>query len=249
MSSEHYQPTQDAKRVTYLNNFASKMPGYATLLGFSTTDITQIENDATDFAAIISYTKADETHHHSVVTFKDLLTKGDKAHDAIGTLAVAPAAPVFSATLKADVMGRNAKYADVIKAHTSYTPAIGKDLEIIAAGTNTGTGTGTHTTSTTGSSAKLAVLKPVLIIKLHSAMPYIRWHKGTTHLLRLMVNRNDGKGFVLLVIASHFSYTDKFALPAIATSAIWQYKAIYLDTKEDEIGEWSEVAQITVTGV
>jgi len=242
--SKSYQPDQDALRVTFLNNFASKIPGYAVTLNIASGDVTQIKNDALDWAAVVSYTAADKTHHHSVVTFKDHLAKGDKAHDAIGTIAVAPAAPIFSSTLEADIFGRNAKYVDAIKANKNYTPAIGKDLEIIAAGT----GTGAHTT-TTGTTAKVAVLKPVLIIKLHSAMPYIRWHKGTTHLLRLMVNRNDGKGFVLLVIASHFSYTDKFALPAIATSAIWQYKAIYLDTKEDEIGEWSEVAQITVTGV
>jgi hypothetical protein len=172
------------------------------------------------------------------------MAKGDKAHDAIGILAVAPVAPVFSSTIEADIFGRNAKYAAAIKTEKNYTPAIGKDLEIIAAGT----GTGTHTT-TTGTTAKAAVLKPLLKIKLHSGMPYIRWHKGKTHLLRLLVDRGDGKGFVLITIASHFSYTDKFALPAAGSTAIWKYKAVYLDTKEAEIGEWSEIAQITVTGV
>ncbi len=97
--------------------------------------------------------------------------------------------------------------------------------------------------------AKVAVLKPVLKIELHSSHPYIRWHKGKTHMLQLMINRNDGKGFVLLAMTTHFSYLDGFPLPAINTSVIWLYKGVYLDTKENEIGEWSEVAQITVTGV
>ncbi|HEX7413721.1 MAG TPA: hypothetical protein VF411_06700, partial [Bacteroidia bacterium] len=208
-------------------------------------DVTQIKNDALDWAAIVSYTAADKTHHHSVVTFKDHLAKGDKKVPLLGTLAVAPVAPVFTATIAEDIFGRNAKYVDAIKAHKNYTSAIGKDLEIIAAGT----GTGTHTTITTGASAKVAVLKPILKIVLHSGNPYIRWHKGKTHLLRMLVDRGDGKGFVLLVIASHSSYTDKFALPTIGSSTIWKYKAVYLDTKEDPIGEWSEVAEATVKGV
>jgi hypothetical protein len=63
-----------------------------------------------------------------------------------------------------------------------------------------------------------------------------------------MVDSGTGV-FTLLTIASHISYTDKFALPATGTTAVWKYKAVYLDTHENEIGEWSEVAQITVTGV
>jgi hypothetical protein len=244
MATNHYQPDTDALKVIYLNNFAAKIPGYAALLNFVAADVLQIQNDATDWAAVVSYTAADKTHHHSVVTFKDHLAKGDKKVPLLGTLAVAPVAPVFSSTIAEDIFGRNAKYVDAIKANKNYTTAIGKDLEIIAAGT----GTGTHTT-TTGTTAKLAVLKPVLKIVLHSGMPYIRWHKGKTHLLRVLVDRGDGKGFVLLTVASHFSYTDKFALPTTGTPIVWKYKAVYLDTHENEIGEWSEFAQITVTGI
>jgi hypothetical protein len=164
--SKSYQPDQDALKVTYLNNFASKIPGYATLLNIAAADVTQIENDATDWAAIVSYTAADKTHHHSVVTFKDHMAKGDKKVPLLGTLAVAPVAPVFSSTIAEDIFGRNAKYADAIKANKNYTTAIGKDLEIIAAGASTDT-----STLTTGTSAKLAVLKPALKIVLHSGMP------------------------------------------------------------------------------
>ncbi|MHB8259589.1 MAG: hypothetical protein ACYDCN_05455 [Bacteroidia bacterium] len=240
-----YHGETDAEKVIYLNNFAAKIGGYASLLDIAAADVTQTQDDALNWELIVSFVKVDETHHHQVVTYKDHMRHANKAHTALGTLAAEPTLPVFTTPPVDNIFGRNANLVARIKKHTKYTAEIGKDLGIIAAGT----GTGTHSTILTGTSAKAAVLKPVLIIHLHSGNPYLRWHKGKTHLLRILVDRGDGKGFVLLVIASHFSYTDKFALPAIGSSIIWKYKAVYLDSKEDPIGEWSEVAEATVKGV
>lgn len=54
---------------------------------------------------------------------------------------------------------------------------------------------------------------------------------------------------MLLTVATHHTYTDMFTLPAAGTTTIWKYKAIYLDTHEEEEGQYSEIAQITITGV
>ena len=169
----------------------------------------------------------------------------NKAQTPIGTLGAEPALPAFSSTLAADIMGRNATLVAQIKNHSGYTPAIGKDLGIVAAGT----GTGTHTL-TSGATDKEALLKPNLKGKLNKGnLPYLHWKKGHSHALRLMVDRSDGKGFVLVTVATHHSYTDKSPLPAVGTSVIWNYKGVYLDTKEDPMGEYSDVVEIMVKGV
>jgi len=245
-TDKHYQGTTDAGRQTYMTNFGAKIGGYATTLGVAAADVTQAQNDALDLKAILAFLASQKTYHHNVTEYKDLLLHGDKAHTAIGVLGAQPALPVFSSTLAADIMGRNAKLVAQIKNHSGYTPAIGKDLGIVAAGT----GTGTHPTTTTGSTAREAELKPNLKGKLNKGnLPYLYWKKGSSHALRLMVDRSDGKGFVLVTVATHHSYVDKAALPAVGTSVIWNYKGVYLDTNEDPMGEYSDVVQIMVKGV
>ncbi len=245
-TDKHYQGTTDAGRQTYMTNFAAKIGGYASTLGISPTQVTQIQNDAQDLKNMLAFLAANKTYHHNVTEYKDLLLHGDKAHTAIGVLGTQPALPVFSSTLAADIMGRNATLVAQIKNHSGYTAAIGKDLGIVA----TGTGTGTHTTTTSGATEKEALLKPNLKGKLNKGnLPYLYWKKGTSHALRLMVDRSDGKGFVLVTVATHHSYIDKWPLPLVGTSVIWHYKGVYLDTKEEPIGEYSDVVEIMVKGV
>ena len=243
-TDKHYQGTTDAGRQTFMTNFAAKIVGYAATLGLTTTQVTQIDNDALDLKAILAFLAADKAYHHNVTEYKDLLLHGNKTHTAIGVLGAEPAMPVFSSTLAADIMGRNATLVAQIKNHSGYTPAIGKDLGIVAAGTGTGA------TTTTGGTLKDAEMKPNLKGKLNKGnLPYLYCTKGESHELKLMVDSCDGKGFVLVTVATHHSYTDKFTLPAVGISVIWNYKGVYLDSKEEPIGEYSDVVQIQVKGV
>ena len=54
------------------------------------------------------------------------------------------------------------------------------------------------------------------------------------------VDRNDGNGFVFLVIN-----TDPTPLPAPGTNAVWNYKAIYR-LHDEQVGQWSDVVSVTV---
>ena len=60
-----------------------------------------------------------------------------------------------------------------------------------------------------------------------------------------MVDRADGKGFVLLTIDTTPNYTDTQPFPA--AKAIWTYKAIYrLD--DAQVGRWSQPVSVNVGG-
>ena len=63
----------------------------------------------------------------------------------------------------------------------------------------------------------------------------------------LWVDRGDGKGFVFLAVDTVPDYTDTAAMPPAGQSALWKYKAIYLQG-DDRVGQWSDVVSIPVAG-
>ncbi|MHB8261002.1 MAG: hypothetical protein ACYDEC_12070 [Bacteroidia bacterium] len=193
----------------------------------------------------MGYQEALKEYKHNVTVYKDFLKLTGKKTVNLGALLAAPALPVFSSTVTPDIFGRVAKLITTIKNHDGYTENIGKDLGIIGADPYP-----TPRGGSTLSTQRTSVLKPLLKIKFSKGgRPWLRWKKGHTHAIRIEVDRNDGKGFVLLIVGTHNSYVDKFQLPLIDTSIIWKYRAIYLDKYEEEEGEWSEIAKVTVTGV
>ncbi len=242
---KYYMPADDAGRQTWLNNFAGKINNYAALFNITAVDITQVQNDASDWSKMLAYQEALKEYKHNVTTYKNHLNHTGKTTVVLTALTLAPALPVFSSTIKADIFGRAAQMVQSIKANKNYTENIGKDLGIIGAEPTPAPHTGGNLPT-----ERAAELKPVLKIKLNKGgRPWIKWKKGQTHALRIEVDRGDGKGFILLTIATHHTYTDMFALPLINTTAIWKYRGIYLDNHEEQEGQWSELAQITVTGI
>lgn len=243
MSTYYYLPDNDNGRAKWLNNFASKIGGYAADLDIDPADVTQVENDALDWETMISFVFSEKNYQKAVTSYKNMLGRGNKEGSALGTMPIEPAMPIFTSTVKENIFGRITKLVAAIKVNNNYSPQIGKDLGIIAAGTGISTSNMEH-------SAKASELKPVLKVSLNSGnRPWLRWIKGISSALQLMVDRCDGKGFVLLMMATHNAYVDKSPLPAIDTAAVWKYKAIYLDHNEEPMGEWSDETKITVTGV
>ena len=73
----------------------------------------------------------------------------------------------------------------------------------------------------------------------------VGWTKQGMDGLEIHVDRGDGKGFVFLAIDTVPDYTDTAALPAAGQSALWKYKAIYLQG-DSRVGQWSDVVSIPV---
>lgn len=240
-----YLPLTETDRLNWLDNFTAKLPGYQTRLNLIAAEVTQLVNDDADLHVITNFQNAMREYKHSVTTWKNHLLHGSKPAVALSPLSAPPAVPAFSSTLKADVLLRISKMVKAIKASSNYTETIGRDLGIIGADpAHTPVGGSNLPTQ------KTAALKPVLKITLNKGnRPWLRWRKGRTHALKIWVDRNDGKGFVLLTVATHHAYTDMFALPAKDVAIVWKYRAIFLDKHEEEEGQVSEVVQITVTGI
>ncbi|MHB8260745.1 MAG: hypothetical protein ACYDCN_07710 [Bacteroidia bacterium] len=246
-----WMPADDAGKLAWLLNFKNKLRTlYATILGISTAYLDQLDDDYTNFEASMQHGDAIGAYKKNVTKFKDHVKTGKANNAVLAPLGAAPALPAFSTrtnSLVGDVFGRAALKVKEIKSNPAYAANtnIGSDLKIV--------GADPHHTPHGGSNLpnqKTAVLKPNLKGSLNKGgRPWLRWKKGLAHLLRILVDRNDGHGFVLLTVASHHAYTDKFALPAHDVTVLWKYKAIYLDKFEEEEGEWSDEVKITITGV
>ena len=105
-----------------------------------------------------------------------------------------------------------------------YTPAIGQALQIIGV----------------DQTVDVNTLKPVLTAELDAGQVIVRWTKQGMDGLEIWVD--CGEGFMFLAIDTIPDYTDSKGLPAAGTSALWEYKAIYLQT-DQRGGQWSDVVR------
>jgi len=132
MAAGNYLPDRDSEKVIWLNNFNSKFSGYATLLGFTSEDVGQINDDTAMFAYCVGQVAFFKTEKQEVVKYKNLVSNG-----AIGTptgdFPSLPPIPAPPDVVPAGVFKRLAKTVQRIKNHPQYTEAIGKDLGIIGA--------------------------------------------------------------------------------------------------------------------
>ena len=118
-----------------------------------------------------------------------------------------------------------------IKSNLAYTEADGKDLGII----------GEEQT------LDLINIKPALSTRLAAGgRPEVVWTKQGMDGIEIYVSR-DGAAYALLAFDTRPNYIDTFALPALGSSSIWKYRAIYR-YRDAQVGQWSDEVSVTVAG-
>ncbi len=220
-----FLPKDEPGKRKWLTNFAAKLPTYAASVGVTGVEVTQAAADAAFFGYVCD---AHEQHTKTTrdwTAYKHAAAQGD----ALGNLPNTPALPAPPASVPPNIFGRNCTLAVRIKKHPAYTEAIGQDLGIIGA----------------EQTIDYSSLKPALKIILQAGHPVISWRKQGMDSLELWVDRGDAKGSVFLAIDTVPGYTDTAPLPT--PGAVWKYKGIYREA-DVQVGQWSDVASITVAG-
>ena len=132
----------------------------------------------------------------------------------------------------ADGFGLVGLLAGRIKAHTAYTLADGQDLSL------EGAEEAQPDPETTKPDIKAVIVT--------GGRVEIRWKKQGFTGVRIEVDRGDSQGWRFLTVDTEPDYVDT-VLPAAGAVALWKYRAIYLQGDE-QFGQWSDVAEITVRG-
>jgi hypothetical protein len=228
MKRKYYLPKDDSGKDLWLKNFANKISLYATKYGITAAEVSDMTASALHFSYWLNYKNQYEEFGRKITAYKN------EGRDGIapGALAsVPPAAPTLPAAPPVAVAGffvRAVSLANRIKKHISSTEADIKDLGLLGEDT----------------SFDYLNAVPQMSLRLGSAgQPEIVWAKGPFDSLEILVDR--GNGFVLLAIDTRPNYTDNAPLPAVGTSEIWKYKAIY-HLNDDRIGQWTSEYSISV---
>jgi hypothetical protein len=226
-----YLPTSDTGKMQWLNNFAAKLPNYREALSLLEEDLTNVKKWSENFAYIIGNIENIRQYTKQVTAYKNILRSGSKNNDPLGVMPPAPPTPQLPQEATPDIFGQVQKLVQVIKNSKAYNEAIGKDLGIIGEATD----------------KALHEMKPSLQVQMQAGHPNIKWKKAGMQGIHIYVDRGDGKGYSFLATDTQPDYLDTYPLPAAGQSAIWKYKAIYIDHDEEQ-GQMSDELQVTVSG-
>jgi len=116
-----------------------------------------------------------------------------------------------------------------IKGHAAYTEADGQDLGVIGAEEQ---GADPETTQ-----------PDLKLVRVAGGHIEVQWKKSGFTGVRIEVDRGNGQ-WTFLAVDTVPHYTDT-ATPAPGTTALWKYRAIYLDGDES-FGQWSDTVSIAV---
>jgi len=234
MSNSRYLPKSEPGKREWLANIATKLPNYTTELELpdAANVVARVARHAKNYALVLDGAHAHNEYSSALVALKNLMRDSDTTGGAELTLPKPPEPLVFEGPVLAGIFEDMSNIVSDIKRSKKYNDVIGKDLRIIAL-PEAGGGGGDQP-------------RPVLVVELQSGRPNILWKKGKFDGIKIHVDRGSGK-FDFLAIDTHPDYLDTYPLPELGKAEIWKYMAIYLK-KDEPIGDWSEVVQITVTG-
>lgn len=229
MSKNYYLPRTDEDKATWLNNFALKLPIYASKYNITPEEIQDMQSSAQYFDALLDYNNQFKAYVSSVTAFKNLLRDGAKN----GTVSEMPMPPavMLPPAVAPGIFARSAAIVNRIKASLNYSAADGDDLGIEG----------------TQSTVDVNALKPKLQVRLVSGgHPEILWRKQGMDGVEIQKMDEHGQ-WQFLAIDLKPNYTDNTPLPPAGSSAVWQYRAIYR-RKDERVGQWSDVLAVTVAG-
>jgi hypothetical protein len=228
----YYPPAQPAQ-IVWLTNYANKIQILGPGLGLTPAQIAAIVADCLWLIYLLqAWLPATRNWSQTGTnTLADAQT-GDGS-----TLMVLP---VFVApTLPAGVVAVNTGALNRIFAQVQDIKNSGKCSDTDAA-----------TLGITGSEQPgpdWTTLQPVFTVSIVGGQVVIKWNWGGYSAFldccEIQVDRNDGKGWVLLTIDTTPGYTDTQPFPAAHT--VWTYRAIY-QVDDARVGVWSQPVSIAV---
>lgn len=226
--TNRYIPLSDADKGIWLNNFSTKMAGYAATLGVTAAELSSLQKDNAAFQYIINTMESYRQYVLNLAGYKNMM-KHATVNQHIGALPVMPTLPTAPPMVAEGIFDRVAKMVTRLKASVNYTDAIGADLGVVAS----------------SSSVNITTLQPNINIKIDVGKPHLKWTKGITDALDLYADHNDGQGFVYVGRLLRNEYLDITPMAATKVYDEWKYKGIFV-IADIQVGLYSKVASVDV---
>lgn len=232
-----FLPKRDTDLISWIQNFSSKIGGYAAKYGIKPEEVTKVQEGAAYLIYWIGMAAQIKMVSKQFIEYKNEVRDGLAAGSGAsqpptGIVCSPPVNPgpgVIPFILS--IVGR-------IKSQQVYTESDGKNLGV--EGTEPDT--------------DLRKLKPEFEIEIVTGRPNILWTKGISEGVKIKVMRNynplapaPAEGFEFLALDTQPDYLDKFPLPPFGQSACWAYVLIYV-ISDEEVGQWTDPKFVTVTG-
>jgi hypothetical protein len=213
-----------------LQNFATKLPNYKTVLDITTAELAEVAADASYMTWIKdNYTSVDD-YNQKWTALKNQMRNG--VGGAVANIPTALAISTAPTLVSPNIQLRFSNIVARAKKHKNYTEIIGQDLGIVA----------------TTAIVDLQNGKPNFYITLTSGgHPTLVWKKGNYEGVEIYKDAGDGSGYKKIDKDFRPDFMDKTDLPAAGTSAVWKYKMIYI-FKDEHVGIWSDEVSILVAG-
>jgi hypothetical protein len=223
---------RDSRLAAELNAFKKSIPQYAAQLGVTSEQVAAQAADADYFNYLIALPEALATNHRRWSSWKLTVRDGSKEKTAPAPppLALPDAPPAVAPGIES----RFRTLVKEVRCSANYNPEIGKALGFADPGEI---------------GPNFATLAPQLHVALGDMNIRISWNwSGYAQYLdqcELHVDRNDGRGAMVLAISSALGYVDTEQFPT--TSAEWTYRAIYR-SRGKQVGKWSKATTLLVSG-
>jgi hypothetical protein len=233
MKRNTFYPIRQHDQIVWLGNFSNKLPALSAVLGLTAAQVSGAVADCGWLIYVLqTWLPAGRMW---------ALACTDAATEAqTGDGSVLMALPVFTApALPAGIVPVNTGALTRVFALVQSIKDSGKCSDTNA--TNLGIVGSAQT------APDLTTVQPFISVSIMGNQVNVKWGWGGNSAYldscEIWVDRNDGKGYVLLTIDTTPGYTDTQPFPA--ASAKWTYKAIYrLD--DAQVGLWSQPASVTV---
>ena len=230
MKKKPYLPNREADRVTWLNNFASKIGVYATTFGIAPAEVLILKNMSVIYSYIINLMEQSKTYTQDLTQFKNTLSTAPPG-TTLGILPVlspAVAPPLTQSGIFTFVGG----VVKRIKASIAvYTDAIGQDLGIVG------------DESTFDPLTYQTMLKGV---SLPGSNEIIFSKNGVAgiNIYSLPVGGTDANVWEKLAFDSSSPYNDTRPLAVAGVPENRKYRARGV-INDQEIGQWSDILSLT----
>jgi hypothetical protein len=227
-----YIASKDKAFAAQLKLCKTKLPDYSAVLALTPAQLAEQAADSDYVSYVLDCQEIIQTSAQQWTAWKSLVRGGGTPPPA--GVPVAPALPAAVPAVPLGVEARFRALVKVIKASKNYNQAIGEALGIEGA---------------QQTAPDLSALKPDITVAISGNRVEVSWNwQGNGAYLdmcELQVDRNDGKGFVLLAFDTTPGYVDGTPFPA--TPVKWTYKAIYR-VGDAQVGLWSNPVSIIVGG-